>query len=412
MSTSPDDSGQWHKTEFAVIVAVFLYFGGTSFVIPFLPLYVMELDDLDVPTAALWSGAILGIAPLVSGVVAPFWGRLSDRFGHKVLLQRSLLGFTICLGLMGIARSPLDLLIIRGLMGLVGGFSVATQALISVSAPRSQVMSAIGRTNAARVLGMAIGPIPGGVLADAVGVRGACLASVAGGVVALIVVTVLAKAPRIVRMVGPRPTRRERTGPLLSGGFPGLLLSVTATRLVEKSYDPVLPLLIASLYGNPFGTGTTTALVSSAGLLATAIGAGAAGRLGGRSSPARGLRLRALLLAASLLTAATFFASFWGLLLALRAAVGFAVGLAGSLAIAQAALATPLSRRGAAMGVIGSGTAFGAAAGSAGAGLLAPLALPAVFILDAVLLGGTSLILWLRRESLQRDDDQVLDASS
>src|SRR5690606_8098487 len=111
MATS-SATGQWRRTEFATVAAVFLYFAGTSFVIPFLPLYVVELDGFDLATAALWSGLVLGATPLMSGIVAPFWGRLSDRIGQKLLLQRSLLGFTLCLALMAVAGSSLHLLII------------------------------------------------------------------------------------------------------------------------------------------------------------------------------------------------------------------------------------------------------------------------------------------------------------
>ncbi len=376
MTTRTDD--QWRRTEFAILAAVFLFFAGSSFVMPFLPLYVIELDDFDTATAAIWSGLILGVTPLVSGMVAPVWGRLSDRVGQKILLQRSLAGFSVCLGLMAVAESSVQLLVIRALMGLVGGFSITAQAMISVGAPPGRVTGAIGRANAARMLGLAFGPIPGGLLADTVGIRGACVASVAGGFVGLAVVTVLVRAAS----PAPRPAsdQAERYR-VVTVPFATLIGLVTTLRAVERSFDPVIPLLIDSLEDKPLGTGMTTAIVSSGGLLATALGAALAGWLGGRDHAAQRMRLIACLLLSAGLVGATFFASTWWVLTLLRVLAGVVLGVALSVSTAQAALSVPVSRRGSAMGILGSGSAFGAAGGQIAAGLIAVVLLPAVFLM-------------------------------
>jgi len=394
----------------AVLTAVFLYFAGTSFVIPFLPLYVIELDHVDVATAAIWSGAILGIAPLVSGFAAPFWGTLSDRYGHKLLLQRSLIGFTVCLALLAVASSSWQLLLIRVGTGLVGGFSVAAQAMVSVGAPPRAITGAIGRTNAARVLGMAIGPLPGGLLADTIGVRGACTAAVAGGLVALLVVTFVAVAPAR-GAVQHRARSVRRRLPWRADRLIGLVFSVTTVRLVEKSFDPVLPLFIAQLSGNPFGAGVTTAVVSSSGLLAAAFASSFTGGLGEQGVQRRGIVLAALLAAAALLTVATYFAAAWWVVLIFRSIGGAALGVAGSLGVAEAALRTDPKQHGRVMGVLGSGTAFGSAGGQIGAGLLAILSLPAVFLADAALLIGAAATVIPRRRSelLQRSEPPLRD---
>lgn len=393
---------RWRRTEFAILASVFLYFAGVSFVVPFLPLYVVELDGYDIPTAAAWSGLILGVTPMVSGIVAPFWGRLSDRFGQKVLLQRSLIGFTICLGLMAIAESSVHLFVLRACMGLVGGFSVTAQTMVSVGAPREAVTSAIGRTNAARLLGMAIGPVPGGVLADTVGIRGACVASVLGGIVALAIVTLLADAPRLSSAASL--AERPRHFRVLTAGFLTLLSILTTLRVVEKSFDPVIPLLINALDDKPFGVGVSTAVVSSGGLLATALGSSLAGRLVGQDPVLRRRRLVLLLVTAALLMVAMFFAGTWWLLLAVRVAAGFVVGVALAVAMAQVALSTPVARRGTAMGIIGSGSSFGSAGGQLGAGMLAVILLPAVFLVDAAFLI-TSALVYVAWNARTRPDD-------
>src|SRR5690606_7322709 len=90
---------------------------------------------------------------------------------------RSLAGFSLTLGLMGIAQSAWQLLLIRILTGVFAGYSGTAAAFISANNPRDQLTAGIGKVNAARILGTAVGPLPGGVLADLIGFRHTCFVS-------------------------------------------------------------------------------------------------------------------------------------------------------------------------------------------------------------------------------------------
>ena len=57
---------------------------------PFLPLYFQQLGVQDVGEIALWSGLSLGVTPALTALLSPFWGRLADRFGRKIMVERSL----------------------------------------------------------------------------------------------------------------------------------------------------------------------------------------------------------------------------------------------------------------------------------------------------------------------------------
>ena len=70
-------------------------FVGFQFFSPFLPLYVHELGVTDPGRIALWSGLLAAVTPAVSGLLAPLFGRLADRFGGKLMLIRSLAGFVV-----------------------------------------------------------------------------------------------------------------------------------------------------------------------------------------------------------------------------------------------------------------------------------------------------------------------------
>src|SRR5947209_472455 len=96
----------WRRNQFAVFISVFVSWLGFSFVQPFLPLYIRQLGVADVGQIALLSGIALGISPLMSGLLAPVWGILADRYGVKIMVQRSLLSFVVLNLLASFAVNP------------------------------------------------------------------------------------------------------------------------------------------------------------------------------------------------------------------------------------------------------------------------------------------------------------------
>ncbi len=66
----------------------------------------------------------------------PFWGGLADRKGRKIMLLRSALGMAIVMMLMGMAQNIWQFLLLRALLGLLGGFIPNANALIATQIPR------------------------------------------------------------------------------------------------------------------------------------------------------------------------------------------------------------------------------------------------------------------------------------
>src|SRR5690348_10024911 len=155
----------WQRNVWALALCVFIAFVGFQFFSPFLPLYVRELGVTDPARIALWSGVLSAVTPAVSGLLAPLFGRLADRFGRKMMLIRSLAGFIVIIGAMGLVTSVEQLLVARVLQGLFAGFSPMAMAVASVSAPREKVSVAIARVQGAQLLSVAIGPAAGGFVA-------------------------------------------------------------------------------------------------------------------------------------------------------------------------------------------------------------------------------------------------------
>src|SRR3954452_432956 len=85
----------YRRNLLAVTAASFIGFMGFTLVMPFLPLYFNELGLRDVGRVAMWSGLSLGVTPAMTALLSPFWGRLADRFGRKIMVERSLFSFVI-----------------------------------------------------------------------------------------------------------------------------------------------------------------------------------------------------------------------------------------------------------------------------------------------------------------------------
>jgi MFS family permease len=179
----------WQRNVWALSLSVFIAFVGFQFFSPFLPLYVQELGVRDPAAVALWSGLLAAVTPTVSRLLAPLFGRLADRFGRKMMLIRSLAGFTVIIAAMGLVTSVQQLFAARFLQGLFAGFTPMAMAVASVSAPREKVATAIARVEGAQLLSVAVGPAIGGFAAEHLGIRPAFYVTAALCAVSLVAPT-------------------------------------------------------------------------------------------------------------------------------------------------------------------------------------------------------------------------------
>src|SRR6476660_2821659 len=111
----------YRRTLFAVTSASFIGFMGFTLVMPFLPLYFHLLGVEDVGRVAMWSGLSLGVTPALTALLAPFWGRLADRFGRKIMVERSLVSFVVVMGAMAYVSRPWQVFGLRAVQGFFAG---------------------------------------------------------------------------------------------------------------------------------------------------------------------------------------------------------------------------------------------------------------------------------------------------
>jgi DHA1 family multidrug resistance protein-like MFS transporter len=87
------------------------------------------------------------------------------------MLLRSALGMAIVMALMGFAQNIWQFLVLRALLGLLGGFIPNANALIATQMPRNRSGWAMGTLSTGGVAGALLGPLAGGLLADVYGLR-------------------------------------------------------------------------------------------------------------------------------------------------------------------------------------------------------------------------------------------------
>jgi MFS family permease len=365
--------------------ASFLGFAGFTLVMPFLPMYISELGVRDVGEIALWSGLTLGATPAVTAISAPLWGRVGDRYGSKVLVIRSLAAFVLTKGAMAFVTAPWQLVALRGLLGVFAGYGALTLAMAAESTPRDQMPRAIGAVQVGQRLGPAVGPLLGGLLAPVVGLRRTFLVTAAVYLVALVLVARFYREPRERRerpaSRGVLAVARELTA---TRGFLLALVVIFVLQTVDRSFSPILPLVVEQL-GLP---SNRVAIVSGALFSILAVGAAAGHRAAGPLM--RRWSAWRIVVAAAFATAAALIPllaapSLWTLAGALVAASA-GIGVASTTVYSVAASLLPRDAHVTGFGVMTTASLVGLAVSPVLAGLVGTASLHVVFVVDAVLL--------------------------
>jgi DHA1 family tetracycline resistance protein-like MFS transporter len=133
---------------------------GFGILIPLVPYMGVRFN-----TAPEWITPVMGAYSLCQLIAAPFWGRLSDRYGRRPILMTSLAGACVSYLILGFADSIWWLLVSRIIGGfMAGNISAAFAYASDVSEPQKRAAS-LGLIGAAIGIGFTVGPAIGGLLA-------------------------------------------------------------------------------------------------------------------------------------------------------------------------------------------------------------------------------------------------------
>jgi MFS family permease len=136
---------------------------GFSLSWPFVPLMVRGLGVRE--NLETWVGHMLLVFYLVSFAVNPIWGGIADHYGRKSMVLRAMLGMGCAMLLVPLAPSPLWFAASFMLIAMFNGFTPAGVALIVANTPPPRIGRAVALAQTGGLVGQALGPAVGAVLA-------------------------------------------------------------------------------------------------------------------------------------------------------------------------------------------------------------------------------------------------------
>lgn len=315
----------WKRNVWVCVFGSFTTLVAMTLLLPFLPLYVQQLGVQEPAAMARWSGVAYGATFLSAALTAPLWGRLGDRYGRKLMLIRASLGMAVAMALIGMVTTVWQLVALRLLAGLLGGYSSGSTILIAAQTPKSHTGWALGMLASGMMAGNVIGPLLGGVLPPLIGIRATFWLTGAVIFVAFLATTFLLKEPAPTRKVDS--VRSQPVAALAPFNRTVVrLMWLTAMLLVfaNMSIEPVITLYIGQFLHQDHAITLMSGLVMAAAALGSIISAPYTGKLADRIGHWRVLRA-GLLGCGLLLIPQAFITDAWQLL-PLRFLMGIALG--------------------------------------------------------------------------------------
>lgn len=240
----------WRRNLAVCVFGSFTTLVSLSMLLPFLPIYVQQLGVQSQSAVIQWSGIAFGATFLGTALTAPVWGRLADRYGRKPMLIRAAVGMAVVMSLIGIAHNVHQLVGLRLLAGLVGGYASASTVMVGTQAPKERAGWALGVLSTGALAGNLIGPLVGGFLPGWLGIRGTFFAGGAMiAVAALLTIFVVKEDFDPTTHSRPRAAEHAAAGPQRKR-YPviiALLVTAMMVLLANMSIEPVITVYVASL---------------------------------------------------------------------------------------------------------------------------------------------------------------------
>ncbi|HTJ95820.1 MAG TPA: MFS transporter [Pararobbsia sp.] len=327
------NTAHWRRNLFVCVFGSFTTLVSLSMLLPFLPLYVQQLGASTPSAVVQWSGVAFGATFFGTAITAPLWGRLADRFGRKPMLVRAAVGMAVVMSLIGMAHNVTELVVLRLIAGLVGGYASASIVMVGTQAPRERAGWALGILSTGALAGNLVGPLVGGFLPSLVGIRGTFFVGGAMiAVAALLTIFVVREdfdpASDVKRASGADAPAHTSVSPLVIGS---LLVTAMMVLLANMSIEPIITVYIGEL-GVP-----TAHLARTAGIVMAASAFGSmltAARLGALADRIGGWKvIIGCLIATGVVLVPQAFVTEWWQLAVLRGLMGMTLaGLLPSIA--------------------------------------------------------------------------------
>ena len=141
-----------YRSVWVLIISMFFMASAYTMLIPFLPLYLLELG-VSQARVHLWTGLVFSSAFFVAGIMGPVWGKMADTRGKKRMAVRAafLIGCSYFLG--GIVHNEWQLLGMRIFQGFANGLVAASMAIISSTVEEKALGTYLGFAQTSIILG-------------------------------------------------------------------------------------------------------------------------------------------------------------------------------------------------------------------------------------------------------------------
>ena len=229
-----------------ILSAIFIVFMGMGIIAPILPIYAEELG-----ATGFALGVIMAAYAVSGGMLQPFVGSLSDRYGKKGFLIAGLMMFAMTGYVYTVAGSVTQLVLIRFFHGVGSAMIIPIAMAYIVESSEGQVGRFMGWFNIAIFAGIGAGPVLGGFFLDLWGKNAGFYAMAGLSLIsAILVISVLPG-----RQVSDIPEHRGRIYPLFrrmmkSRRVMGILLARMATMIIMVPTFAFLPLLMTRQLGS------------------------------------------------------------------------------------------------------------------------------------------------------------------
>ncbi|SDB99219.1 Predicted arabinose efflux permease, MFS family [Terribacillus halophilus] len=335
---------------FIMWFANFFISASLSMIMPFLSLYISSFGTLSDREVQSWSGIIFGVTFVTAFICSPFWGKLGDRYGRKLILIISSFGMGVSILLLGFTENVWQLFMLRVFMGIFTGFIGISQAFISTQTPSHIAGRVLGTLQTGSITGMLFGPMIGGILADSIGFHGTFLLVSISVFTSAVLVTFGTKEYPVKIQKGEKShyTSKEVLAHILRDPILLVVLILSALiQIANFSVQPILSLYVQELHG-PENIAFYSGIAFSAAGLGNLLMTRTWGKLGDRIGYVK--ILIGLIFAAGIVyIPGALVGSVWELA-AIRLLLGMAIGGIIPLRVAYIRQAAPVSMQGEVLG--------------------------------------------------------------
>ena len=258
----------WQRNLFLIWVSQLLAMGGYSMAMPFIPLFIKNRLGIAAEGECGIGVALfnfLGMGMLA--IASPVWGKISDRFGRKLMLLRAAFISAFLFPLMMFSTSLWCLILLRVVASFFSGTVNAAQTLVAGTTPEERQGFALGAISTAAWTGHMTGYFLGGMVVDRFGFDAGFIAC--GVCFFLSGVLVLPVREEFTPLIRTEKKIRKHFWELMAGY--GVILRlliwmILCTGFLRSFEGPYLPLLVDQISEPGKAAGNTGFVCAAAAL--------------------------------------------------------------------------------------------------------------------------------------------------